>query len=76
MTAIASYFARFLLALDILANTILGGDVETMSSRMGREIREGKRCAVCTGVCWLLSRFWPGHCVNNIMDPVNKHEPR
>lgn len=65
------YFARLFLAFDILVNTILGGDVETMSSRMGRAIQQGRPCAVCGVVCWLLSRWWPGHCVNNIMEPVN-----
>lgn len=66
------YLARFWLALDILLNVVLGGDVETMSSRMGRKIRDGRRCAVCSAICWLLSRFWPSHCVNNIMEPLNK----
>lgn len=67
-----AYFARLWLALDILLNTLLGGDVETISSRMGRAIKEGRRCLLCGLLCWLLSRFWPSHCVNNIMNPVNK----
>lgn len=67
-----NYLARVWLALDILLNTLLGGDVETISSRMGRAIQQGRRCAVCGAVCWLLSRWWPDHCIHNIMDPVNK----
>lgn len=66
------YLANFWLALDILINTLLAGDVETMSSRMGRDIKQGKRCTICSTVCWLLSRFWPDHCVNNVMTPINK----
>jgi hypothetical protein len=67
-----TYLAKLWLALDILLNTLLGGDVETISSRMGRALKEGRRCLLCGPVCWLLSRFWPSHCVNNIMTPVNK----
>lgn len=65
-----AYLGRFWKALDILMNVILGGDIETMSSRMGRNIKEGKGCSLCNGICWLLSRFWPNHCVNNIMEPL------
>jgi hypothetical protein len=67
-----TYLARFWLALDILLNTIMGGDVETMSSRMGRAIMQGRKCVLCRVTCRLLDVFWPGHCVHNIMDPVNK----
>ena len=67
-----AYVANFVLALDIWLNTLMGGDVETMSSRMGRALRDGRKCVLCTTVCWLLSRFWPSHCINNIMNPVNK----
>lgn len=67
-----AYIARFWLALDILVNVLLGGDVETLSSRMGKKLRQHQRCIPCSLVCWLLGRFWPDHCINNIMDPVNK----
>lgn len=66
------YLANLWLALDILLNTVLAGDVETMSSRMGRMIRDRKPCRICGLVCWFLSRFWPDHCIHNIMQPVNK----
>jgi hypothetical protein len=69
---VKTYFARVWLALDILANVLAGGKVETISSRMGRALRDKQSCRVCSAVCWLLSRFWPDHCVNNIMDPVGK----
>jgi hypothetical protein len=67
-----TYLARFWLALDILLNVILGGDVETMSSRMGRAILQGRRCVLCRFTCRLLDVFWPGHCVHNIMEPFDK----
>lgn len=67
-----AYFARFWLALDILLNVLLGGQVETMSSRMGRALLENRRCVLCGPVCWLLSRWWPDHCIHNIMEPLNK----
>lgn len=67
-----AYLARVWLALDILLNTVLGGDVETISSRMGRAILEKRPCLLCGPVCWLLSRWWPDHCIHNIMAPVNK----
>jgi hypothetical protein len=64
------YLSRFWLALDILLNVLLGGQVETMSSRMGRALLEKRRCVLCKPVCWLLSRWWPDHCIHNIMDPI------
>lgn len=67
-----AYLRRIWIALDIFINVILGGDIETMSSRMGRNIQGGQSCKVCTVVCWFLSRFWPDHCIHNIMTPINK----
>lgn len=67
-----AYIARLALALDILLNTVFAGRVETISSRMGRAIVARRPCALCGAVCWLLSRFWPDHCVHNIMTPVSK----
>lgn len=69
-----AYLARVALALDILANTVLAGEVETISSRMGRQLKDGRRCVACSAICWLLSRFWPGHCLNNIMQPMNRKD--
>lgn len=72
MSTLSGYLSRCWLALDILINTLLGGDVETLSSRMGRAILTGRRCAVCRVVCRLLDVFWPGHCIHNITNRVNK----
>jgi hypothetical protein len=67
-----AYIWRIWVVLDILCNVLLGGDIETMSSSMGRSLKDRRPCAVCSTVCWLLSRFWPDHCINNIMEPLNK----
>jgi hypothetical protein len=67
-----SYLRRLFLALDILANVLLVGRVETLSSRMGRAIREGRRCLLCRLICSVLNWRWKDHCVNNIIDPLDK----
>lgn len=41
------YLFRNLLALDILGNTICGGDLEPISDSLARHEREGNRAA-----CW------------------------
>jgi hypothetical protein len=66
------YISNVWWAIDVLVNVSTGGRRETISSRMGRNIQQGKRCAFCRGVCWLLSRFWPDHCTHNIMEPLDK----
>lgn len=72
MNTLTAYLARCALAFDILLNTVLGGDVETISSRMGRALQQGRPCLLCRGVCRLLDLFWPGHCLHNIMNKVNR----
>ena len=64
-----AYLARAWIALDILINVLLGGAHETMSSRMGRKIRDRVPCALCRGVCRALDVFWPDHCIHNITEP-------
>lgn len=64
---IVRYFARIWYALDILANVFAFGKVETMSSRMGKAIAEGKRCILCKILCGLLDLRWKDHCINNRM---------
>lgn len=67
---IRAYVLRVLVALDIFINVLLFGRIETMSSRMGRAIKEGRRCLLCALICGLLSIRWPDHCINNIMRPL------
>lgn len=50
---------RHLIALDVYANTLLGGDHrETISSRLGRN----PNCKLCSLVCKFLNIFDPNHC--------------
>jgi hypothetical protein len=63
--AVYAYLGRVWLALDRLANVVLFGQYETLSSRMGRAIKED-RCIFCKGICRLISFFWPDHCIHNI----------
>lgn len=63
---VAEYFWNLLIALDQLANTILGGDPdETMSSRMGKNIKEG-RCKLCKVICFFLNKIDKNHCEKSI----------
>lgn len=60
------YFWNVLVALDQFANTLLGGDPdETMSSRMGKDIRENK-CKLCRVICYLLGLIQKDHCNKSI----------
>jgi hypothetical protein len=64
-----TYFSRLFVTLDILINVLIGGKIETLSSRMGRAIQEGRNCLLCKLLCGLLDLRWKDHCVNNIMEP-------
>jgi len=56
------YLLNILIALDQLANTMLGGRPgETITDRMARAIAEG-RCKLCRVVCKALDVVDPGHC--------------
>ncbi|MET3122614.1 hypothetical protein AAKU67_002216 [Oxalobacteraceae bacterium GrIS 2.11] len=57
-----TYFWNLLRLFDITCNTGIGGDPRmTLSSRMGRDMAEGK-CAACTYVCAFLNLFQKNHC--------------
>ena len=61
-----AYFWNLWVALDQLFNTILAGDPdETLSSRMGKNIKNGK-CVLCKWVCKLLDKIDPDHCFKSI----------
>lgn len=63
---VSLYFWNFLVAIDQLFNTILGGDPdETLSSRMGKNVREG-RCKLCKIVCYILNKIDSNHCDKSI----------
>lgn len=60
--AFKTYFWNVMLGIDQLANAIIGGDPdETISSRMGKNIREGK-CKLCKVICYFLNKIDPNHC--------------
>lgn len=60
------YLVNLAISLDQLANTILAGyPDETMSSRMGKKIRDNE-CLLCKGVCKVLNWIDPGHCKDSI----------
>lgn len=49
-------------SIDQLGNAVIGGDPdETISSRAGRAVQEG-RCKGCKLLCWLLDKFDKDHC--------------
>lgn len=61
-----AYVWNLFVALDQLLNTIAFGDPdETLSSRMGKTIREN-RCLACRWICWLLGKFDRNHCNKTI----------
>lgn len=70
---IGRYLKRVLVALDILLNVLLGGEIETMSSVCGKRIVAGQPCCVCTWLCQMIDRAfngrWSGHCMNNRREP-------
>lgn len=58
---ILSYFRRLFVAVDQLANVILGGNEdETISSRIGKDAQRGRKfaCVLCRVLHWLD----PFHC--------------
>lgn len=62
------YILNWILLVDLIGNTLLGGDPrETLSSRMGKQMQEGD-CVLCGWICYLLDRLDPDHCQASI-DP-------
>ena len=58
---ILSYFRRLFVAVDQLLNVVLGGhEDETISSRIGKDARRGRKfaCVLCRVLDWLD----PHHC--------------
>jgi hypothetical protein len=58
---VLTYFRRLFVAVDQLINVILGGDEdETMSSRLGKDKRRGRKFACF--LCKVLDLFEKDHC--------------
>ena len=65
------YWLRLLIGIDQLGNVIFGGDPdETISSRLGRAMRDGRlawhRKPVPMLIYVLLEKIDPGHCAKAI----------
>ena len=61
MSKLKRYIWNNLLAIDQLANALLGGDPdETISSRAGKRLMENDRIAIV--LCWFLDFFESDHC--------------
>lgn len=74
MRRAVKYLANVAISVDQLANTLLGGDPDmTISTRMGRAIRNG-RCHLCRPVCWLLGKIDKDHCAR--ADKAERDEGR
>ena len=60
------YFVNILVSIDQFVNALFAGDPdETISSRSGKFVREGKGWFPCT-LCKLLNLIDKDHCIRNI----------
>lgn len=50
-----------LLGVDILANTLMGGQVETISARAGKALDDSY---LAQGLCFVLDIVDPNHCID------------
>ena len=65
MSALGRYIMNWLRWLDEGLNVLTGGDAtETMSSRAGKGVKEGKRWA-CV-LCRFLDLFQKDHCLRSV----------
>jgi len=80
LSKIGQYLLNQLLALDLLVNSLTGGDPrETLSSRFGKEIRDEKNgtddgCRICTFICRWLDVLDSRHCEKSIVHTVGSKE--
>ena len=69
---LGKYIWNILIAIDQLANAILGGDPdETISSRAGKQ--QGKTMWANV-LCWFLNKLDTGHCKDAIEEDEGKDE--
>ena len=72
MVAIKRYFWNILISIDQLFNTLFNGDPdETISSRIGKKVRDGKkgwRYSLCKVLHWVDK----GHCEKSIEEDEGK----
>ena len=69
---VCQYFWNILIALDQLANTILGGDPdETISSRAGKRQHDQ---LWAKWLCWLLNKIDTEHCKDSVEQDEGNNE--
>lgn len=74
LTKIKRYLWNILIWLDQGLNTLTGGDPdETVSSRVGKYIRDGRNCVLCKALCWFLNLIDKNHCAKNIEEDEGKN---
>jgi hypothetical protein len=67
------YIWNVLFGIDQLANAILGGDPdETISSRLGKHLRNNTSCWMCRFLCKFLNLFEKDHCIGAIEEDEGK----
>lgn len=75
------YVFNILISIDQLVNTLIGGDPdETLSSRMGKLVREWRqkpynkgRYIISLIICWLLHLIDSNHCNKSIEEDEGKN---
>lgn len=76
LRVLGKYLLNILIAVDQLANTILGGDPdETISSRLGKWKRcktPGWRRKTSRFICWCLHPLDRNHCLKSIEEDEGK----
>jgi len=66
--SLQKYFWNLLISIDQWFNTLFAGNPdETISSRMGKQVRDGK-CIGCYWICRLIHFIDPNHCTKSIED--------
>ncbi len=73
MKRVCKYIWNILIALDQLLNALLGGDPdETISSRIGKALREGRAGWFVRAIAWTLDKIDPHHCEDAIEEDEGK----
>lgn len=65
---------KLLLAIDQFFNVLLwnGDEDETISSNLGKKVRDGEANKFESAICWALDKVDPNHC----FDSIEKDEGR
>jgi hypothetical protein len=72
MKSVSRYLWNVLIWIDQGLNVLFAGDPdETLSSRMGKAVRED-RCTFCKAFCWFLDLFDKNHCEKSIEEDEGK----